>query len=135
MRREFVDWYGQRSWSRQAIVKTMTRIDTPAPGAVLPPGQHRIAGIAYAGDRGVDRVEYSADGGASWTLAEFLEPPPGRDVWVRWQGLFTLRAGAEATLVARATDGTGVLQVEAFSLPQPDGGSGWHSIDVRALRA
>src|SRR3712207_87238 len=56
MPREFVDWYGQRNWSRQGIVKTMTWIDYPAPGAVLPPGEHRIAGIAYAGDRGVARV-------------------------------------------------------------------------------
>src|SRR6185436_9854525 len=58
MTRDFDDWYGQRSWSKQAIVKTMTRIDTPRPNAELPPGQHRIAGIAYAGDRGIQRVEY-----------------------------------------------------------------------------
>jgi hypothetical protein len=133
--REFVDWYGQRNWSRQGIVKTMTRIDYPAPGAVLPPGEHRIAGIAYAGDRGVARVEYSADGGASWRVAEWLEPPIGRDAWVRWQGQFTLPERAEVTLVARATDGLGVLQPEEFSLPQPDGASGWFTTTVRAPRA
>jgi DMSO/TMAO reductase YedYZ molybdopterin-dependent catalytic subunit len=132
MSREFVDWYGQRNWSRQAIVKTMTRIDYPAPGAVLPPGEHRIAGIAYAGDRGVAMVEFSADGGATWTVADLLEPPLGRDTWVRWQGHFRLPDRANLTLMARSTDGTGALQIEAFSLPQPDGGSGWFSLDVRA---
>jgi DMSO/TMAO reductase YedYZ molybdopterin-dependent catalytic subunit len=132
--REFVDWYGQRNWSRQGIVKTMTRIDYPAPGAVLPPGEHRIAGIAYAGDRGVARVEFSADGGTSWRVAELLEPPVGRDAWVRWQGQFTLPERAELTLVARATDGLGVLQIEEFSLPQPDGASGWFTTTVRAPR-
>jgi DMSO/TMAO reductase YedYZ molybdopterin-dependent catalytic subunit len=134
MPREFIDWYGQRNWSRQGIVKTMTRIDYPAPEAVLPPGEHRIAGIAYAGDRGVTRVEFSADGGASWEVADLLEPAPGRDTWVRWEGRVRLPDRATHTLVARATDGTGTLQTEAFSLPQPDGGSGWFSTEVHTPR-
>jgi hypothetical protein len=37
--------------------------------------------------------------------------------------------------MARATDGDGELQMEAFSLPQPDGSTGWHSLDVRAQDA
>ena len=132
LRREFTDWYGQRKWSKEGIVKTMTRIDTPARDAELPPGDHRIAGIAYAGDRGVARVEFSADDGMSWHVAELLEPPVGRDAWVRWHGRFTLRPRAEARLVSRATDGTGELQAEEFQLPQPDGSSGWHHVTVRA---
>jgi DMSO/TMAO reductase YedYZ molybdopterin-dependent catalytic subunit len=135
LRREFTDWYGQRQWSKEGVVKTMTRIDTPARGAELSPGEHRIAGIAYAGDRGIARVEFSADDGMSWRDAELLEPAPGRDAWVRWQGRFTLEPGADTTLVSRATDGTGELQAEAFSLPQPDGSSGWHHAPVRARSA
>ena len=132
MNREFVDWYGQRNWSRDAVVKTMTRIDVPAAGATLIPGEQRIAGIAYAGDRGVSRVDYSADGGATWQVADFLEQPAGLDVWVRWQGRFTIAPGTSLTLVARATDGTGALQPEPFALPQPDGGAGWCTAEVRA---
>jgi DMSO/TMAO reductase YedYZ molybdopterin-dependent catalytic subunit len=136
MNREFVDWYGQRSWSRTAIVKTMSRIDVPAAGATLAPGEHRIAGIAYAGDRGIAYVEYSADGGDTWEVAELLEQPTGRDVWVRWQGTFLVEPEQEAiTLVARATDGTGQTQPEPFSLPQPDGGAGWCAIEVKTSRA
>jgi DMSO/TMAO reductase YedYZ molybdopterin-dependent catalytic subunit len=135
MSREFIDWYGQRNWSRQGIVKTMTRIDYPAPGAVLPPGEHGIAGIAYAGDRGVAQVEFSADGGQTWQVAGLLEPAVGPDTWMRWQGRFRLPDRGELTLMSRATDGTGALQIEAFTLPQPDGGTGWHSIEVRAPRA
>ena len=134
--REFVDWYGQRGWSRTGIVKTMTRIDVPAVGATLAPGEHRIAGIAYAGDRGVAYVEFSADGGATWEVAELLEPAPGRDAWVRWQGTFVVPPGQETlTLVGRATDGTGQVQPEPFSLPQPDGGAGWCAVDVRVGRS
>ena len=90
MRREFVDWYGQRSWSREAIVKTMTRIDIPNRDARLAPGPQRIAGIAYAGDRGIQMVEFSADGGDTWEIADALEELPGTDVWMRWEGRFTL---------------------------------------------
>ena len=132
MSREFVDWYGQRGWSRRGLVKTMARIDVPAPGAELAPGEHRIAGVAYAGDRGVEKVEFSPDKGDRWQAAELIEPPVGQDAWVRWQGRFTVTSGATVTLVARATDGTGALQVEAFSLAEPDGASGWHTVEVRA---
>jgi DMSO/TMAO reductase YedYZ molybdopterin-dependent catalytic subunit len=134
LRRDFLDWYGQRNWSKDAIVKTMTRIDVPAPNEALPPGTHRIAGIAYAGDRGVAKVEFSADGGQSWQTARFIEAAAGRDMWVRWQGTFTMPPTGDITLVARATDRTGELQIDAFSLPQPDGGTGWHTTEVRAQR-
>jgi hypothetical protein len=38
-------------------------------------------------------------------------------------------------LVVRATDGSGQLQPETFNLPQPNGGSGWHSIEVKTAAA
>jgi DMSO/TMAO reductase YedYZ molybdopterin-dependent catalytic subunit len=132
MRREFTDWYGQRNWTRDALVRTMSRIDAPAPGARLPAGPSTLAGIAYAGGRGIARVEYSADGGTSWRDAELLRPPLGQNCWVRWRGEFELAVGAKITLVARATDGAGALQPEAFSLPEPDGGSGWPSIEIQS---
>jgi DMSO/TMAO reductase YedYZ molybdopterin-dependent catalytic subunit len=133
MRREFVDWYGQRQWSKTGLVRTMTRIDEPAVGAVLPAGSVRVAGVAYAGNRGIQRVEVSADGGGTWTTAELLDPPAeGEDRWVRWQSEFDLPPKQSATVLARSTDGTGALQMEAFSLPQPDGGTGWPSVQVRS---
>jgi DMSO/TMAO reductase YedYZ molybdopterin-dependent catalytic subunit len=133
LRREFVDWYGQRNWSKLGQVKTMTRIDTPAPGALLPAGDHRLAGIAYAGDRGIAKVEYTVDGGKSWRAAELLDPSgAGKDTWVRWEGKVTLAPGAELTVVSRATDAGGALQPEEFALPQPDGGGGWHTLFLKA---
>jgi DMSO/TMAO reductase YedYZ molybdopterin-dependent catalytic subunit len=133
MRREFVDWYGQRQWSREALVKTMTRIDVPAREARLQGGDQRIAGVAYAGERGIQKVEFSSDGGDTWQVAELAEPAAGRDAWVRWQGRFTIAVGADLTLVARATDGGGVLQSQQFSLAQPEGAAGWNSINVHGV--
>src|SRR5581483_1397075 len=122
------DWYGQRGWSATAVVQTMTRIDVPGDGQALPAGEQQIAGIAYAGSRGIARVEFSADGGQSWQPATFMEPAAGSDAWVRWSGSFTL--SGPTRLVARAVDGSGAPQVETPSPPQPDGATGLHTIQV-----
>jgi DMSO/TMAO reductase YedYZ molybdopterin-dependent catalytic subunit len=134
-RREVIDWYGQRHWSKDGFVKTMTRIDVPTPGTRLAPGDYNIAGIAYASDRGIFKVEYSADGGETWETADLLEAALGRDTWVRWIGRFSMPAGSSVSLVARATDGHGAVQPEEFGLAQPDGASGWHRLEVDARGA
>ena len=127
-----LDWYGQRGWNLNAFVQTITRIDAPVHGQILAPGEHTIAGVAYAGLRGISQVEYSADGGASWQRASFVEPAIGGDVWVRWEGTFSLAASRSAVLMARSIDGNGVRQREDYTITQPDGGTGIHSIEVIA---
>ncbi len=127
-----VDWYGERGWNLNAFVQTITRIDVPIHGQILEPGEHAIAGIAYAGTRGVSQVEFSADGGATWQRASFVESPIPGDVWVRWQGSFSLSANSSAVLMARSIDANGVRQREDYTITQPDGGTGIHSIEVRA---
>ncbi|MBV8083636.1 MAG: molybdopterin-dependent oxidoreductase [Chloroflexi bacterium] len=132
MTQPYIDWYGERNWSQTAIVKTMSRIDEPQNGASVPAGPNRVAGVAYAGTRGVAKVEVSADNGRTWQPADFAEPPLGPDTFVRWQSTFQIAAGQALSLVVRATDGSGQLQTETFNLPQPNGGTGWHSVDVKA---
>jgi DMSO/TMAO reductase YedYZ molybdopterin-dependent catalytic subunit len=126
----YADWYQQRGWTRDGVIKTMSRIDLPVDGASLPPGQQRVAGVAYAGDRGISQVEVSADGGSTWRSASILEPPAGPDTMVRWEAMFPM-AAAPVTLVVRATDGSGVVQPDDFGLPAPDGGWGQDSITVQ----
>lgn len=125
-----LDWYGRRNWNREGVVKTMVRIDEPASGARLPAGAQRVAGIAYGGDRGISGVEISPDGGQSWAPVRLLEPAPGKDAWVRWEGSLDVQPGATLRVVARATDGAGALQSSEFVLPAPDGASGWNAIRV-----
>ena len=90
------------------------------------------AGVAYTGDRGLARVEFSTDDGDTWQPAELVEPPVGRDAWVRWIGRFSLQPGAQLSLRSRVTDGTGMPQAKEFSLPQPDGSAGWPTVPVSA---
>jgi hypothetical protein len=52
----------------------------------------------------------------------------GRLAWLPSPGVSAL---ATAKLVARATDGTGARQTEQFSLAQPNGASGWNSIEIK----
>ena len=132
MSQEYAGWYEQRNWDKVGIVKTMSRIDLPANGAVLDAGEQRVAGIAYAGDRGIKNVEFSTDDGGTWRPARLLEPMPGRDAMVRWEGTFSIRQSQSLTITVRSTDGTGDVQTEEFQLPQPDGASGRDAISVSA---
>jgi DMSO/TMAO reductase YedYZ molybdopterin-dependent catalytic subunit len=128
----YTDWYGRLGWNKDAFVQTMTRIDQPANGAALTAGPQPIAGIAYAGLRGVSKVEFSIDGGKSWNAAKFLEDPPGKDTWVRWQGSFMMPASGQLNLAARCVDGAGKPQNTTYTITQPDGGTGLDSITVKS---
>jgi len=132
MNQVYVDWFGQRGWSHTALVNTMTRIDVPGNGQTLPPGEHRIAGIAYAGSRGISRVQFSTDGQKSWQAARFVEQPAGLDEWARWEGTFVVPASGTLSLAARAFDRTGALQVENDNPTQPNGATGLRVIEIKA---
>jgi DMSO/TMAO reductase YedYZ molybdopterin-dependent catalytic subunit len=128
MDREYLGWYEQRNWNKDGFVKTMSRIDVPEDGASLVAGDQRLAGIAYAGSRGVSKVDYSTDGGATWRPARLLGAMPGSDAMVRWDATFPIGAGQTLDITVRATDGQGDEQTEEFQLPQPDGATGRPSI-------
>jgi hypothetical protein len=68
------------------------------------PGQKvPVAGIAFAGDRGISKVEVSTDGGATWKSAS-IKDPLSKYTWVLWSAGFTPGATAENyKIVVRAT--------------------------------
>jgi hypothetical protein len=88
-----------------------------------------IAGVAWAGLRGISRVEVSVDGGRSWREAA-LRPPLSPHAWTQWALRWTPERTAGHRLVCRATDGHGRLQDERRRSPHPSGASGWHAVDV-----
>src|SRR5207237_9867484 len=104
---DYLGYWMERGWSDLAVVNTNTRIDTPS-RAVKWDGTSKIAvaGIAFAGARGIARVALSTDGGGTVTPAE-LEPPLGQLTWVRWKLDWSPPAAGRFTLVARSADRTG----------------------------
>src|SRR5207237_6667355 len=121
-------FWEQRGWSKLAVAKTGSRVDTPADGGVVR-APVTIAGLAFAGDRGISRVEVSADGGRTWQAAQ-LETALSPYTWRRWLlGSETLPSG-RSVVVARAYDGRGVIQQRAVAPPHPDGASGYDRIVV-----
>ena len=90
-------------WSKEAPILTQSRIDTPSYGASLPAGHVPIAGIAWAPDRGISKVEVAVDG--VWREAR-LSRPISDATWVQWVLDWDATPG-DHEIVVRATDGTG----------------------------
>jgi DMSO/TMAO reductase YedYZ molybdopterin-dependent catalytic subunit len=130
--RDFKGFWQLRGWSDEAVVKTMSRIDTVSRLTTASVEPLLLGGVAFAGDRGIARVEYSVDGGQSWQAAQVKEPL-GVLTWVLWMAEWTPPAPGQYTVKVRATDTTGVTQTTLLADPLPDGASGLHTVTVRAL--
>ena len=115
-----------RGWAKQAPVKTQSRIDTPREGRIAA-GPRAIAGVAWAPDRGIDRVEVKI-GNGPWVDAE-LSTEISDNSWRQWQMAWDPAPG-QYKLQVRATDGEGVTQTDVRRPPAPDGATGYHTIDV-----
>ncbi len=123
----FDAYWVERKWSREGPIKTMSRIDTPRPLAGLKSGKVAVAGVAYAQQRGIDKVEVRVDGG-EWNPAR-LSAENGIDTWRQWVWQWDATPG-QHTLEVRATDRTGATQPSARANPFPNGATGWHSVVV-----
>ena len=120
-------YWEQRGWDQQAIMRTSSRIDAVDRGDAA--GRFTAAGIAWAGDRRISKVEVSVDDGATWRDAT-LEEELGPLAWRRWQIPIDLSPG-DHTIVVRATDGRGALQDATERPPHPSGSSGYHKVSLR----
>ncbi len=124
---DYKGFWEKRGWSDEAVVKTMSRIDTPI-ATRFEDGSYGIGGIAFAGRRAISKVEVSLDDGKSWREAE-IKPPLSPVSWVLWGFRFRAKPGRYPALV-RATDGLGRLQDPTPRPPLPDGASGYHRLEV-----
>ena len=108
-------------------------INSPgADGQVIVPGRHRIFGVAFSGERGVERVEVSIDGGRRWQEASLYGPDLGVNGW-RTFSLETEFNEGKYQLVSRATDTRGDIQPADFPPNQRGyGHNGWrdHALSI-----
>ncbi|MFO8116306.1 MAG: molybdopterin-dependent oxidoreductase [Halorubrum sp.] len=115
-------YWEERGWEGTGEVKTVAKLWDEGV-TERDDGRIELAGHAYAGTRGIERVEVSTDGGDSWTDAALSDPLPDADVWRQWRHVFDPDGSHE--VVVRAVDGEGTRQTETTADPSPSGASGW----------
>ena len=121
-------YWVERGWSEEAIVKTTSVVDTVAVDSVVQDGDRRlvpIGGIAYAGARGISRVEVRLDDEPEWREAE-LRAPLSEVTWVVWRYDWPFQEGRHEFHV-RCVEADGTPQTEEDGPPRPDGASGIHT--------
>jgi DMSO/TMAO reductase YedYZ molybdopterin-dependent catalytic subunit/mono/diheme cytochrome c family protein len=96
------------------------------------PGQQQIFGVAFSGERGIQHVDVSIDGGKRWQRATLYGPDLGPNAWRTFQTSVDLTPG-DYTFVSRATDTAGDTQPEHFSPNQRGyGHNGWRDHGLSA---
>jgi DMSO/TMAO reductase YedYZ molybdopterin-dependent catalytic subunit len=123
---EYAYW-AQRGWSQRAPIKTESRIDVPNGSATVRAGRTPVAGVAWAQHKGIDAVEVQVDSG-SWNRAR-LAAVPGIDTWRQWVWEWDATPGNHV-IRARATDATGYTQTAALAPPEPNGATGYPTVNV-----
>jgi DMSO/TMAO reductase YedYZ molybdopterin-dependent catalytic subunit len=124
---DFKGYWQARGWDDRAVYKTMSRIDVPQKTVTA---DAAIAGIAFAGDRSIAKVEVSTDGGKTWEPAQ-VKSALSPYCWVLWHKDWTGASAGSHILLVRATDGQGIVQTSQHAPPIPDGASGYDSRRVQ----
>ncbi len=122
-------YWEQQGWDHNAVVKTTSRFDVPRDGDIVKVSGVTISGVAYAGTRGIGKVEVTTDGGASWTEA-LRTAPLSQLTWVLWNFDWTPPKEGSYHLAVRATDGSGAVQESNDASSYPGGAMGYHAIRV-----
>ncbi len=122
---DFSAYWTDRGWSVEAPIKTSSRIDVPRGLATIKAGPAVAAGVAWAQERGVKKVEVRVDDG-EWQPAK-LAAEDTIDTWRQWTFRWDATPGMHR-LTVRATNGAGELQTADQAAPRPNGSSGLHDI-------
>jgi hypothetical protein len=120
-------YWVRRGWDREARVKATSVIDVIASDAKTTAGTIPIGGIAYAGARGISRVELRVDDG-DWQPAT-LRTPLSPTTWVIWRYEWPSQPGRH-DITVRCVDGDGNMQIVEVSPPHPSGASRLHTRSI-----
>src|SRR2546421_1198589 len=115
-------YWEQQGWDHNAVAKTTARFDLPRDSEILRLGPMEIGGVAFAGTRGIGKVEYSTDGGSSWNVAPF-DPPLSPLTWVLWRATWTPAQEGGYPVGGGGADGAGGTPGRRRPPRQPRGGS------------
>jgi DMSO/TMAO reductase YedYZ molybdopterin-dependent catalytic subunit len=123
----YLGYWAQQGWSATAVVRTESRIDAPNHARIGEPTW--IAGVAWAGLRGIRRVEVSLDNGRNWRPAR-QHRPLSPWAWTQWAYRWTPGRAGRQPVLCRAIDGTGTVQDPTPRPPHPSGASGYHRVEI-----
>jgi DMSO/TMAO reductase YedYZ molybdopterin-dependent catalytic subunit len=124
-----------RGWTNDATISTETFIVEPETSQVSISqngGSIIVAGYAFAGDRGVSKVEVSFDGGRTWQQA-VLKKPISNLTWTLWAYEWAPPGPGGYQVVARSTDGTGQVQTSVQADPFPGGATGYAAVTLQVV--
>ena len=144
-----------RGWSKRGPVKLQSRIDLPGTTVSGSNSSQPIAGIAWAPNTGVERVELrfideppagqqvdlTAPENNQWIEAD-IGPTVNKDTWVQWiynwdVASYVAERGSDFTnrvvLQVRATDANGDVQIEEITEVAPSGATGFHTRGIQIV--
>ncbi|MEO7000943.1 MAG: molybdopterin-dependent oxidoreductase [Ktedonobacterales bacterium] len=124
-------FYQSQGWSDRQVTTT-SRIESPIRMQRVKLGPQTVHGLAFAGIRGIKRVEVSADDGQTWSTAT-LKTPLSDQTWVYWTWQWTPTTPGAYMLVVRATDGTGEAQTPVLTSTVPNGSTGQQHVPVQVV--
>ncbi len=118
-----------RGWTDVGFIETEAIIAFPAPGSVVT-APVTLGGVAISAADGISKVEVSTDGGVTWSPAQLRAPKDPALTWVLWTFVWTPTQGGAYDIVARAYDGSGVVQTATVAPPFPNGASGYDHVTL-----
>jgi DMSO/TMAO reductase YedYZ molybdopterin-dependent catalytic subunit len=129
----YVGYWQTRGWTNDATVFTQALILIPGDQSSVSLAQNNgsviFGGVAYAGDRGISKVEVSVDGGKTWLQAQ-LKSALSNATWTLWAYEWLPSAAGSYNVYVRATDGTGAIQTSAATGTYPNGATGYAMITI-----
>lgn len=123
-------YWVSRGWDEIAQVKSVSVIDTIAVDSAYQEGDQMLVpmgGIAFAGARGISKVEVRLDRAGPWYEAQ-LRSPLSETTWVLWRYDWPFESGRH-TFEARTVEGDGTPQIEEKRSNRPSGATGLHKRD------
>jgi DMSO/TMAO reductase YedYZ molybdopterin-dependent catalytic subunit len=115
-------FWEERGWAGEVPVRAMSRLDPRADEHAGRPLD--LTGVAFAGCRGISKVEISLDEGRNWVACQLVTPERA-GVWSLWRYEWRAPTPGRVALEVRATDGSGKTQTAERHDTFPSGATGY----------